>query len=312
MPVKQEPRFKQKSSVIRWSLLGLAFFLVGVIIYFNLGGPMGRDARRRQAVMADKLSSKNFLTPIVVIDHKDTENNDLFLPLASLRSQLPKYLSDPQIGKPAQAVLARLSEYEEFAKQQFAAAAGMEIDYIGIYHIGGNDNDPVFRRSQAEQKELLEHYPYDIISWEGGSSDHVTWDSLADEAMVEAKNMGVTVTRQAIMGAVRTKIELDGVLMYYDQHLKANLTGSEDPTLLNLNVVIQELSGTSKARAAELEDLTRSVVAARSLIALARMINQMRLQNLRTGVVVMGYGHAQDFNILFGTLGTKSRIFAAI
>lgn len=295
---RSQPKQKtisNQSSRFRWVLIGVIIFFAGVILYFSLRG----------------LFSKNFLNPIVVIDHKDPENTDVFLPLSVLRNQLPKYLSDPQIGKRAQAVFDSLSQYEEFAKQQFSFASGMEIDCIGTCHMdmGEGDNDPVFRRSQAEQKELLEHYPYDIIGLEGWCSDHVTWNSMADEAMAEAKNMGVPVTRQGFMATTRRMIKLDGVLMYYDQHPKANLTGCEDHALLTLNLSIVVLL---EHRATELEELMNSVARARSLMVLARMINQMRLQNLHTGVIVMGFAHARDFNTLFGALGTKSRIFGTI
>ncbi len=226
---------------------------------------------------------------------------------------------DPSLATLSNKVRSRLPIYLEACSKAFPNAQNLKLDFILQWHLDQNcDSDCLqgVSRSQATVKRILQDKRYSIVGYEGSSLARVTMQGLDEEQYRHILEEHYSATRDDVARANELYARYDGVLQYLQESPGADILGIEDDDLWQLHdsVLTQLRSGSrglDTERLESLQQLADQLRIMRSLVALAKIIEDMQRNQVQNGVIVMGFSHGQEFFALIQQLGVASTIYNA-
>jgi hypothetical protein len=227
---------------------------------------------------------------------------------------VPKFVDDPILGPTAKSLVDRLGYYKDFFNYYLPKAADLQIDYILQAHveqISDPRNDMLVQMSQVRLKEILELVHYDVIGFEGGVTENVTFDSLLEEAKEYGKTTGTAIDPEKLRESVMASRNTDGVLQFLFENPNSKVVGLEDRPLVHLHFTTLGLIPEQPTRQ-ELDELSDVLRYARSMYATARIIKKLHDVHGTRGVIPFGYRHGPEVRELATTLGFGSRFYTTL
>lgn len=257
----------------------------------------------------------------------------------ALIRNLESFRDDPAIGDVAREIIERQADYRAFLEKNLIKLPGARIDLAGQAHandFGGPMFDRQIVESQRKIKEFLDSHSFDCVGDEGMSAARFDNASLdrefyemfsrkrrsKEKAFMEQKGVDFTSFETFVASPLiksqgssssSERFKNDAVALYSLERPDA-VFGVEDILLLELHhTILSELARAGRAADPRIQRMAESLAPLASRIRLefayAKMVERMRRQNGKRGVIVFGYGHIDQFRELIQGLGGKARIY---
>lgn len=277
-----------------WSILGMicgaAILLIGATAEYE----------RRQDLEA-------LLTPDDTVAGRATDTGDDAVWSLLLPSQLANFETDASIGKEVSEVQADLEQYRVLRSDAFQKAAGLRIDYIAYEHYAPG----LFLRgvinSQEKPRKLLDNLGEDSIGVEGSICDVVSIPCLINDMDRQTRASGNPVAPSVLRDALfQDVMPAEAGLGYFRDNPGASVTGLEMHHLHFLHNSVLALLASNHP---QYDGLAALLSAARSDMAIARMVTFMKKNKKRQGVFIFGFNHETRLKETMARIGIISRIY---
>lgn len=251
-----------------------------------------------------------------------------------LASTISLFVDDPDIGEGVRDILARADAYRTFLSKNLIRVNESQIDFVGQAHfddVRGLDNRII--KSQSKIKHFLGLKLYDLVAGEGVCASRIDKQSL-DREMYDLL-MQDRRKRERIEMENRFKIDFSSFESFSNSpHIKRSnpfsssrsqhdavimhsldrpdvVFGAEDSHLLSLHhqILMFDRDRVSSEKARVFLEIAEMASQIRLEYAYAKIVSRMKLNRAGKGVIVFGYGHAEQFRELAAKIGQVARIY---
>ncbi|MFH0853718.1 MAG: hypothetical protein V1853_04925 [bacterium] len=228
------------------------------------------------------------------------------LELEEIQTQLAEFEHDPYLGALVSDVLVRLPDYQEVVLDGLEIAQRCSIHVVLQMHdyIGSSQYEQQQALdSQSKLRDFLEANQFDVIGFEGNQLEHVTFQALLDDALIQAEKQGIIVTRSQLEQGIAASLPFDGVLMFLNEHPDADIVGIEDLALNRLHDTILGLLQQGYGIGASLEEVNFRLSDLRSDLAVAKLARRLSTSQGTSGALPIGYLHETRLRKVFQRYG---------
>jgi len=200
----------------------------------------------------------------------------------------------------------RREEISDYLKKSLNGSRGLSIDIIPIWHYAYHPKmtDELLAgvsNSQRKAYQILSASNYDLIGWEASAILELSKELFLEDFVKVSKLRGQNFSKDApglFDDIVRWNWDTDIILRYWFYHPDAKLCGLQDWDVWKLNLALVRGGAVTYSR----------IESFRSIVALARMAEVMKVREYQRGAVVMGSDHTQDLVYVMNHYGIKFQI----
>lgn len=256
------------------------------------------------------------------ITDKDFKNEPLESCVDQVKLLITPHVDDKELGSNVKEVLTKLPDYKVLFDKAQKVAKGLQIDVILQDHGEADQQarkDPRVIKSQLKVFHALTYGNYDVVALEGFDIDPITLDGLAHQDLEHNfKVFGTKGSLEQAREALRQDFAIWGGMKYLIQSQSLKGMGIEYYPLnqLHRKVLDDEISHVKGLKVnlaiEDLHNLGDKLSLLRSKLAVVKTVLKLRETETTRGVIVIGYGHAEDISKILQHLHISSNFFLTI